>query len=161
MRASNREVQTSGGSLQRFRRWAPIVATCVLLSAYSCKDGSPAPMISLTWRDKIDHFSVYGLLALLVFQALPTSLQGVKRWLCAFSLVSAFGLWDETLQFFNPARTGDPLDWLADSLGALAAVVTCSAIPNIQKLANWSPFAFFSKTKKACRDFSTTGQSGV
>ncbi len=161
MHASSREAQTNSNTLQRLRRWAPIIVTCALLSAYSCKDGSPAPIISLTWRDKIDHFSVYGLLAILVFQALPSRLQGTKRWLCAFSLVSAFGIWDETLQFFNPARTGDPLDWFADSLGALSAVVVCSAIPSIQKLANWSPFAIFSKTKKACRGFSTTGQSGV
>ncbi|MDQ8187277.1 VanZ family protein [Pelagicoccus sp. SDUM812002] len=95
-------------------------------------------MIELSWRDKVDHFIVYSLLAALVFQALPVRIEGTRRWLFCFVLVSGFGLWDECLQHFNPARTGDPLDWLADSVGALLAAVACSAFPKIRKLANWN-----------------------
>nr|WP_246462659.1 VanZ family protein [Pelagicoccus albus] len=97
-------------------------------------------MIELSFRDKVDHFCVYGLLGLLVLRALPARIQGTKRWLFAFLLVSCFGLWDEFLQHFNPSRTGDPLDWLADSLGALTAIVLYSAIPPLRALANWRPF---------------------
>ncbi|MBD5782608.1 VanZ family protein [Pelagicoccus sp. NFK12] len=116
-----------------------------MLSAYSIKSGPTAPIINLSWRDKVDHFCVYGLLAVLVFQALPERVQGTKRWLIAFVAVSAFGLWDETLQHFNPARTGDPLDWLADSLGALTAVVICAAFPSAQKWATWNCLTLFPK----------------
>lgn len=121
------------------RTWAPIIIVCVLLTAYSNKSGSPAPMLDLSWRDKLDHFCVYGLLSVLVFQALPSNFRNLKRWLTAFILVSAFGMWDETVQHFNPARTGDPLDWLADSLGALTAVVLCSSFPSLQRLAAFKP----------------------
>ncbi len=142
--------------LALIRPWAPILLTCALLSAYSTRSGSPAPELHLSWRDKIDHFCVYGLLATLVFQALPTRLAGMSRWLTAFAIVSAFGIWDEILQYFNPARSGDPLDWLADSIGALTAVVLCSSFPSVRKLVSWKCFTILSQ-QKACRDESTTG----
>lgn len=75
----------------------------------------------------------------MVLQALPERLQGTARWLSAFAIVSLFGLCDETLQHFNPARTGDPLDWLADSLGALTAVVIYTAMPFARSIADWKP----------------------
>lgn len=148
MNEASDKPSSNEGALSRLRPWVPILVACALLSAYSAKSGSPAPLIELSWRDKVDHFCVYGLLATLVFQALPSHLQGTRRWLCAFALTSAFGIWDETLQHFNPARTGDPLDWFADSLGALAAVVLCSAFPCVQKLAAWSCFSLRQKEKR-------------
>lgn len=132
-------VAKSKRTFAAIRPWLPIVAACTLLSAYSAKDGAPAPMLALSWRDKVEHFLVFGLLATLVIQALPGQIQGTRRWLIAFAMVSAFGLWDETIQHFNPARTGDPLDWLADSLGALTAVVLYSAVPWTRSIAHWSP----------------------
>lgn len=133
--------------LQTLRSWTPIALACILLTAYSGKDGPTAPVLALSWRDKLDHFFVYALLATLVYQALPTKLRGTQRWFTAFILVSAFGIWDETLQHFNPARTGDPLDWLADSLGALVAAVFCSAFPPFLKLASLSPLSYFRSQK--------------
>lgn len=156
MGSTNESMERRSGSLARLRPWAPILLACVMLSSYSSRSGSTAPIIALSWRDKVDHFCVYALLATLVFQALPSKLQGTARWLSAFLLVSAFGIWDETIQHFNPARTGDPLDWLADSMGALTAVIICSASPLAQRLATWNPFDFLTGRKKACRDRSTT-----
>ncbi len=143
----NRQREANGTEPPVFRTWAPIILVCVLLTAYSSKDGSPAPMLDLSWRDKLDHFCVYGLLAVLVFQALPSHFRNLKRWLTAFILVSAFGMWDETVQHFNPARTGDPLDWLADSLGALTAVVLCSVFPSLQRLAAFKPISLIRAQK--------------
>ncbi|MBK1876748.1 VanZ family protein [Pelagicoccus mobilis] len=121
------------------RAWLPPLLTCALLSAYSCKTGPIAPEIDFSLRDKLDHFCVYGLLAILVLRALPNRFEGTTRWLTAFALVSLFGMWDETLQHFNSARTGDPLDWFADSLGALTAVVLYTEIPLLRAVANWQP----------------------
>ena len=101
----------------------------------------------MSFRDKVDHFCVYGLIAVPVLNALPDRLQGTARWLTAFAIVSLFGLWDETLQHFNPARTGDPLDWLADSLGALTAVILYSELPILRSIANWSPAHAFRPQK--------------
>lgn len=147
------------GALARLRPWAPIALACCLLSAYSTRSGAPAPILDLSWRDKVDHFCVYALLGALVFQALPARIAGTPRWLLAFALVSAFGLWDETLQHFNVARTGDPLDWLADSLGALCAAALCSAFPTLRKIAGWRCLPILSK-QKACSGESTTGPKG-
>ena len=125
--------------LGSLRAWLPVGLAFLLLSLYSTKSGPTAPELSLSWRDKVDHFCVYGLLAILVLQALPHRLKGTARWLCAFTLVSLFGMWDETLQHFNAARTGDPLDWLADSLGALTAVILYTECPFLRTIANWRP----------------------
>lgn len=112
------------------------------------KSGSHAPMPALTYRDKIEHFSVYALLGILILQALPLRLHGPPRWLTAFAIASLFGLLDETLQHFNPARTGDPLDWLADSLGALLAVVAYTSIPCFRALVNWSPISLLTTIRQ-------------
>lgn len=131
----------------RLRAWLPIALTFALLSSYSCKNGPIAPDLEFTWGDKIDHFCVYALIAVLVIRALPGDLQRTTRWLTAFVIVSLFGMWDETLQHFNPARTGDPLDWFADSLGALTAVILYSELPLARRIANWTPRP--SKTRNA------------
>lgn len=147
MRPAN-ATSSSPAKLAALRAWLPAALTCILLSAYSCKSGPAAPDLALSWQDKLDHFCVYGLLAILALQALPPRLQGTARWLTAFALASLFGMWDETLQHFNPARTGDPLDWLADSLGALTAVILYTEVPFLRSLANWTPL---HSTKKAKR----------
>lgn len=139
---------TRSSKFEILRAWLPAASTCLLLSAYSCKSGPLAPALDLSFRDKLDHFCVYGLLAILVLQALPPKLQGTGRWLAAFALVSLFGLWDETLQHFNSARTGDPLDWLADSLGALTAVILYTEIPLLRSIANWSPSQLLQYAKR-------------
>lgn len=121
-----------------FRLWLPIVATCSLLTIYSSMHRGIAPEIALSFRDKLDHFAVFALIATLILKALPRKLQGTQRWLIAFALTSAFGLCDEIVQHFNPSRTGDPLDWFADSLGALAAVVAYTAFKSYRRLADWA-----------------------
>lgn len=109
-------------------------------------------MPHVTFRDKLDHFSVYGLLGILILQALPHRIEGTFRWITAFAIASVFGIFDETLQHFNPARTGDPLDWLADSLGALLSVVAYEAFPWFRALVNWKPHQIFQKKGPAAKN---------
>lgn len=121
-----------------FRLWLPIVATCSLLTIYSGMQRGIAPEINLSFHDKIEHFAVFALIGTLIIKALPRNIQGTRRWLLAFALTSVFGFCDEIVQHYNPSRTGDPLDWFADSLGALAAVVAYTAFKNYRRLADWS-----------------------
>lgn len=128
---------TSPSRAARLRAWIVILSTFTLLALYSSKPGPAAPEISLTFRDKLDHFCVFALIATLVIHALPARVSGTARWLLAFAIVSLYGFADELLQHFNPARTGDPLDWFADSLGALLAVVAYTAFPFYRRLLVW------------------------
>jgi VanZ family protein len=68
--------------------------------------------------DKVAHFGVFGLLALLV---LRTGFPPRRAWV-AVALVSAFGLTDEWHQSFTPGRFVEVADWVADTLGAIVAV---------------------------------------
>lgn len=133
------------------RAWSPILAACALLTLYSVLQRGTAPELELSFYDKLEHFAVYALLATLVLRALPARIEGSSRWLLAFALASAFGLSDEMLQHFNPSRTGDPLDWLADSLGALFAVVAYTAFRPYRRLVDWSPLSRVKATPPETR----------
>jgi VanZ family protein len=68
--------------------------------------------------DKVAHFHIFGLLALLVAR---NGFVPGRAWL-AVALVSLFGLTDELHQGFTPGRSVEVADWVADTLGATFAV---------------------------------------
>ncbi|WP_425511337.1 VanZ family protein [Pelagicoccus albus] len=72
--------------------------------------------------DKIAHFFVFGLLGTLFFRPLRFALKDHRRWIFAFLGVFSYSLCDEFLQYFNPERSFDPYDWMADWSGALLAI---------------------------------------
>jgi len=71
--------------------------------------------LSAPW-DKVYHALNFGVLALFL------RLASGRAWL-AVLLASLYGATDELHQAFVPGRSADPADWLADTLGALAAVL--------------------------------------
>jgi VanZ family protein len=74
-------------------------------------------IVENTW-DKAVHFLFFGTMAFLLWVATA------KRWPLAVWLTVAFiGAADETLQAYTPGRTSDIHDWLADGLGAAAALL--------------------------------------
>ena len=104
-------------------RWLPALlwaAAIFLLSAMSAppKLGPEFPL-----KDKAIHWTLFCGLSWLVALALrrshnltlPTAL-----WL-AILIASAYGAADEFHQRFVPNRTCDVMDWVADTLGAIAA----------------------------------------
>jgi VanZ family protein len=104
------------------------VALMIGLFALSSQALPPAP-VSIPGLDKIMHATVYGLLGWLLLMAmkrdqdrlLPRHLAG------AVALASLYGMTDELHQYFVPGRDADPLDWCADTVGALVAVTLASA----------------------------------
>lgn len=72
--------------------------------------------------DKLAHFCIFGLLGTLFFRASRIGFGERRRWVSAYLCVIAFGVLDEILQIFNPNRSFDPYDWIADGMGPLLAL---------------------------------------
>jgi len=75
--------------------------------------------------DKVAHFFMYGIMAVLFWNALiPARVpRGFRApWRIAVLLPCAIGLFDEIHQRTVPGRSSDPADLLADCLGAAVMV---------------------------------------
>jgi VanZ family protein len=113
----------------RFRRlflWGPVVAQMAAIFLFSSLH-DPAPLIPGGITDKGGHFIGYALLGALMLRALAGGRLAAITWrlaLAALALSSLYGISDELHQVFVAGRSPEVLDWVADSAGALAAVVT-------------------------------------
>ena len=96
---------------------------CSFIYWLSSKPSLPAPML-FTHQDKIFHMGAYFIMGILAWRffndcfSKPTVVILVS--LCFSSI---YGMSDEWHQSFVPGREADVLDWLADTLGALIALV--------------------------------------
>ncbi len=100
----------------------PVIALSVFLFWQSCYPGIISQPL-FPYDDKVMHFGIYALLALLVARAVqkekPLWSPG-KIKIVTILFVSVFGLSDELHQAFVPARFASVLDFLADCAGAVA-----------------------------------------
>ena len=103
---------------------APLIALAIfILSAQSTLPLPPTPFLS---PDKVAHFIAFGTLAFALSLWFPLS-----RWkerplqtaLLVILLTSLYGASDEFHEYFVPGRDTSFGDWLADTLGALGAVL--------------------------------------
>jgi VanZ family protein len=69
--------------------------------------------------DKLEHFTAYGVLGVLLGWGWLTAGRRPAWWLL-LGLAVLLGAVDEYRQSLLPLRAGDPFDWLADALGATA-----------------------------------------
>jgi len=80
------------------------------------------PDIGIDWFDKIVHFFVFGLLAILMLRGIKIAnnrvLQNHFVWISILTCI-IFGATDEIHQLFVPGRFGSLSDWIADILGIL------------------------------------------
>ena len=86
------------------------------------------PEVGFVATDKLLHALVFGGLSLLLVRAarsLWPALSLTRRLGFGLVLSSFFGALLEVCQFFVAYRSADFLDWLADTLGALLAVLLC------------------------------------
>jgi VanZ family protein len=74
-----------------------------------------AQYLTFPFADKAAHAVTFGILGALIYGA-------TGRYWLAIVLASGYGLFDEVHQAFVPGRVSDPLDWLADTMGAFTAV---------------------------------------
>jgi len=79
--------------------------------------------------DKLVHFILYGVTALMFLTVLRAKKGGKKSMLYAFLLSSLFGFIIEIIQSFTPHRRFETADILTNTLGA-AAFIICWGVYN-------------------------------
>ncbi len=74
--------------------------------------------------DKLIHCVEFGLLCFMTCWSLSSAKVGSKeiyKIILAMGVTSLYGMSDEFHQFFTPHRSVDVFDWLADTVGVVAA----------------------------------------
>lgn len=103
---------------------APAIALAIfILSAQSSLPLPPTPFFS---PDKVAHFIAYGALAFALALWFPVASWKAHPFRTAFLVVlltSLYGASDEAHQYFVPGRDTSVGDWVADTLGAIVAVL--------------------------------------
>ncbi len=83
--------------------------------------------VTMNVSDKIEHFGAYGLLGVFLYLNLlfQEKIEILKKFPATFTvfIASIYGLLDELHQLFVPGRSCEFLDWTADFLGVLTAVI--------------------------------------
>ena len=104
--------------------WGPVAA--MMIAIYNVSGIPNLTDIPGGFSDKTAHFWAYGALAALAFRATAggrwsdvTARTGFAAW----AIAAAYGASDEFHQTFVPGRFAGVDDWVADALGAAAAVV--------------------------------------
>ena len=102
--------------------WPPLALIATLVFSSFLSPVTPASP-NIVGFDKVAHFCVFGLLGTLLFRRLRIPFPEKKRILWALCGAVAYGVLDESLQFFNPVRSFDPIDWIADMSGAFTGIL--------------------------------------
>ncbi|MBX3751359.1 MAG: VanZ family protein [Opitutaceae bacterium] len=103
-------------ALQRLLPWLWPFSLATMIVIASGRSEVAAP--GVVGIDKVAHFGVFGLLAILVVR---NGFTPRRAWVAVLA-VSLFGLTDEWHQSVTPGRFVEVADWVADTLGAIVAV---------------------------------------
>lgn len=127
--------------------WPLLVIAVVCIASGNAIEAPFLPPTPLA-PDKVAHLAVFGLLATLIYRALPQGGMGSAakghsqpetgrnanwRTCAAIGITALFGIGDEIHQSFNPARTFELYDFVADALGAVVAVCAYRWLPFYRK----------------------------
>lgn len=108
--------------------WLPALAWAGVIFLLSSLPDTGAPTWEIPHIDKVSHAAVFAILALLIFRAARQG-HGIsprRAAVWAIALASLYGVIDEFHQSFTPNREVDPLDWVADTAGAIVATMLAS-----------------------------------
>lgn len=116
--------RTARAARERWRpwRWLAVVGYMGVLFFLSAQ--STLPQLPGAPSDKLEHFTAYGVLSLLVVWAAAAGQWRSIRFrtvVVAIAISSAYGYSDEYHQLFVPNRSYDLMDWAADASGAALA----------------------------------------
>ena len=97
----------------------------IFIFVLSSIPGDQCPEIQFKLEDKIAHFFVFGILALLLARSFRNTLNPLWKnryilWSILIGMV--YGLIDEWHQMYIPGRYTSLSDWIADLLGAVCFV---------------------------------------
>lgn len=120
--------------------WPLAVMVTVCIASGNTIEAPFMPSVLIA-PDKLAHVAVFGLIATLIYRALPQADVSQHRCyavlcnsarlrsLIAIALTVAFGMGDEFHQSFTPGRTFDMYDFAADAIGAVLAVCAYRWLP--------------------------------
>jgi|GEM_PF-476307 len=105
--------------------WGPPILYMALIFCLSGIPDLPHPRGPFWSMDKLHHMAAYFGLTLLVFRAsaLWPIVTSPGAFVQSFVLASLYGITDECHQRFIPGRRCEMLDWIADVIGVLAALL--------------------------------------
>jgi VanZ family protein len=101
--------------------WGPLALYAVAIFVLSSMTHPPVPVLPVRYADKLLHMVEYAGLGGLLTRALALGGRGLSARAAvaaSLGLAALYGVSDELHQSFVPHRSADPLDWLADILGA-------------------------------------------
>lgn len=108
----------------RLGLWLLVVAWMAVIFALSSQSQLPTPAgLSDDARSVIGHLCVYGVLAVLLWMALPRGWPASRRIAVAFAGAILFGVTDEWHQSFVPDRESTFSDLVVDAIGASVALI--------------------------------------
>ncbi len=122
--SANMPLESFNGAGSRVRYWVPVGLYAALIFGGSSVSNPPAAIESVLHAisDKVLHLCEYGVLGALTYRACRHA-AGPLVARHAMTVVVAgcalYGLSDEVHQLFVPFREGDPLDLVADTMGAM------------------------------------------
>ena len=93
--------------------------------------------LSDTLSDKFLHIAAYAPLGFLVLRAFTGGRLAAITWpraLAAVAISVLYGVSDEIHQMFVPDRTADPLDIVADAIGATLGVMALASLKVVRKV---------------------------
>ena len=101
-------------------RWRPPLAWAAVILVLTSIPVPSTPVDDVLGLDKLVHLVLYGVLGALAARAARTPSRARLPLLAALGAVILFAAADEWHQALVPGRSADPLDWVADAVGALA-----------------------------------------
>lgn len=114
--------------LETNKKWViyfPLIIYWIILFIATTLPGKDMP--SLDVSDKIEHFSAYFILAVLLNLTLmfQNKYIGIKKkaWIFTLLIILTYAGLDEIHQLFVPGRDCEILDWVADSSGVVLGII--------------------------------------
>lgn len=115
----------------------PVLLACTLFAASgSSQMALPDPGLRLP-TDKVGHFFIFGLLATSLLRTPPFRDGRWRQLLATVLIISIFGALDEFRQSFTPGRSVEFADWIADTLGAILAVICYAKWQRYRRFLEW------------------------
>ncbi len=122
-------IESFSGADFAWRYWVPVGLYAALIFGGSSISSPPEAIASLLTKisDKVLHMLEYSLLGVLVYRACR---HAAGPWVARHAMIigwascTLYGLSDEVHQLFVPFREGDPLDLVADTVGAFLGAWT-------------------------------------
>ncbi len=115
--------------------YIPLIIYWIVLLTATSLPSQDLPNVGVS--DKIEHFSAYLILAVLLNLTLivQNKFETLRKYssLSTLTIIAFYALFDELHQLFIPGRDCEALDWVADFIGAILGIILINIILNFTK----------------------------